>query len=124
MSLTYYLITAIIILLLVIWILIRWIKKIKGDYLVLNNSKISQSVRYGKLSEQFLPFLENYPYDSSKFRFIGTPVDGVQFEENKVVLVEFKTADSKLSQKQKHIKNLVEEGKVEFLEYNLRENSK
>jgi predicted Holliday junction resolvase-like endonuclease len=76
---------------------------------------------YGKISEQFLPFLESYPYDSSKFRFLGTPIDGVQFEEDKVVFVEFKTANSKLSQRQRHIKELVEQKKVEFVEYNLKE---
>ena len=74
----------------------------------------SQSTKYGKLTEQFLPLVENYPWDPSNFRFLGTPIDGVQFEEDRIILVEFKASNSKLSKLQRHIRNLVNEGKVEF----------
>jgi len=120
-NLTYFLIAGIIILLLVVYILIKWLIRIRRDFSVLKNSKISQSVKYGKIAEQFIPFIDYYPYDSSGFRFIGTPIDGIQFEEDRVVLVEFKTANSKLSQKQKMIKKLVEDKKVEFKEFNLND---
>lgn len=76
--------------------------------------KRSQSVRYGKLTEQFMPFLESYPYDSQDFRFLGTPIDGVQFTEDSIILVEFKTASSQLSSRQRAIKQMVEEGSVRF----------
>lgn len=76
--------------------------------------KRSQSVKYGKLSEQFMPFLQQYPYDPHFFRFLGTPIDGIQFTDDAVVLVEFKTAGSQLSQKQRKIKQLVETGAVRF----------
>lgn len=76
--------------------------------------KRSQSVRYGKITEQFMPFLESYPYDSQDFRFLGTPVDGVQFTEDAVILIEFKTADSQLSARQRAIRMMVEEGAVRF----------
>jgi predicted Holliday junction resolvase-like endonuclease len=81
--------------------------------------KKSLSSKYGKMTEQFIPFLESYPYDEQNFRFIGSPIDGVQFESDKVVLVEFKTADSKLTKKQKDIKRLVEKGRVEFKEFRI-----
>ena len=80
----------------------------------LAHKKRSQSVKYGKLSEQFMPFLEQYPYNPHYFRFLGTPIDGVQFTDDAVVLVEFKTAESQLSQKQRKIKQLVETGAVRF----------
>lgn len=80
----------------------------------LSFQKRSQSAKYGKLSEQFMPFLEQYPYDPHYFRFLGTPIDGVQFTDDAVVLVEFKTAGSQLSQKQQKIKQLVETGAVRF----------
>lgn len=76
--------------------------------------KRSQSVRYGKLTEQFMPFLESYPYDSQDFRFLGTPIDGVQFTEDSIILIEFKTASSQLSSRQRAIKQMVEEGSVRF----------
>jgi predicted Holliday junction resolvase-like endonuclease len=80
----------------------------------LDKQKRSQSIRYGKLTEQFMPFLESYPYDPHDFRFLGTPIDGVQFTEDAVVLIEFKAAGSQLSQRQRTIKRMVEEGAVRF----------
>jgi hypothetical protein len=55
------------------------------------------------------------------FRFIGSPVDGVQFEEDKLVIVEFKTGDSRLTTKQRKIRDLVKKGKVCFEEITIRE---
>ena len=76
--------------------------------------KRSQSSRYGKLTEQFLPLVESYPWDASNFRFLGTPIDGVQFEDDRIILVEFKAANSQLSPLQRHIRDLVHDGKVGF----------
>ena len=85
------------------------------------SSKQSLSTKYGRMSEQFMPFLKDYPHDSQDFRFIGSPVDGVQFNRDGIVLVEFKTGDSKLTAKQKDIKELVRKGKVDFLEFRISE---
>jgi predicted Holliday junction resolvase-like endonuclease len=76
----------------------------------------SLSSKYGKMSEQFFPFLKDYPYDEQNFRFTGSPIDGVQFEDDKIVLVEFKTGSSGLTEKQKRIRELAEKKKVEFRE--------
>lgn len=82
-------------------------------------SKQSQSVKYGQLSEQWMPFLKSYPYDSHEFKFLGKPIDGIQFNEDSIVFVEFKANTSQLSPTQKHIKKLIEEGKVRFEEIRL-----
>jgi predicted Holliday junction resolvase-like endonuclease len=79
----------------------------------------SLASKYGRMTEQFIPFLESYPYDEQNFRFIGSPIDGVQFEPDRVVLVEFKAAGSRLSSGQKRVKELVEKGKVEFKEFRI-----
>jgi predicted Holliday junction resolvase-like endonuclease len=76
--------------------------------------KRSLSSKYGKLTEQFLPLVEMYPWDPSSFRFLGSPIDGVQFEDDRVILVEFKTGNSQLSRLQRHIRDLVKDGKVDF----------
>jgi len=81
--------------------------------------KRSLSSKYGKMTEQFLPFLEEYPYDSQNFRFLGSPIDGVQFDDEKIVLIEFKTADSGLSSKQRKIRELVKKKRVSFEEIRL-----
>ena len=82
-------------------------------------SKISLSTKYGKMTEQFMPFLKNYPYNPNDFRFIGTPIDGIQFNEDEIILVEFKTSTSSLSYKQKSIKEIVKSGKIKFEEYKI-----
>lgn len=76
--------------------------------------KRSLSTKYGKLSEQFMPFLEHYPYDPQLFRFLGTPIDGVQFGQDEIVFLEFKAAGGALSPAQRHVRELIEEHKVRF----------
>jgi predicted Holliday junction resolvase-like endonuclease len=82
----------------------------------LDSSKRSQSTRYGQTMEQFAPFLAEWPWDPKGFRFIGSPVDGIQFTEDSVVFVEVKSADSRLSPLQQAIKRHVKEGRVEWHE--------
>jgi len=91
-------------------------EKLRTEIENIRSAKQSLSVRYGKMTEQFMPFLNEYPYDSQNFRFIGTPIDGIQFENDEVVFVEFKVSDSKLSENQKKIKSLIEKKKVRFEE--------
>ena len=76
--------------------------------------KRSQSSKYGKLTEQFLPLVDSFPWEPGNFRFLGTPIDGVQFEDDRIILVEFKAANSRLSRRQSHIRDLVNDGKVGF----------
>ena len=76
----------------------------------------SMNVKHGKSFEQLFPFMENYHYDYRNFRFIGTPIDGLSFEDDMIVFLEFKTGTSKLSDKQRKIKSLIENKKVEWKE--------
>ena len=82
--------------------------------------KRSLSVTYGKITEQFAPFMQSYPFHPENFRFIGSPIDGIQFEDDKIIFVEIKTNKSKLSPLQKRIKELVKRGKVEWFEFDIR----
>ena len=86
----------------------------------LSFSKSSQSVKYGKMAEHFIPFSQKFPYAPGQFRFIGNPVDGVVFDDKKIVFVEFKTASSQLNDNQKKVKKLVEDKKVEWLEFRMQ----
>ncbi|MBR73817.1 MAG: endonuclease [Dehalococcoidaceae bacterium] len=109
--------TVIIFLLLIIALLqILYIRILTKRMYKLNFQKRSQSSKYGKMTEQFLPFLEVFPWDPTNFRFLGSPVDGIQFEDDKVLFLEFKSSSSVLSSKQKNIKKLVDENKVFFEE--------
>ena len=77
----------------------------------------SLSTTYGRITEQWFPLMEAYPYDAQGFRFLGTPIDGVQFEEDRIVFVEFKANRSQLSPVQRRVKRLVEDGYVYWEEF-------
>ncbi|RLG18109.1 endonuclease [Nanoarchaeota archaeon] len=111
------LIFVLVLLLFIQYFLIRSLKRIIRD---LQSSKHSMASRYGKMSEQFMPFLDNYPFNPNDFRFIGSPIDGVQFTDDMVYFIEFKVGSSSLTQKQKRIKKLIEEGKVQFKEIRIK----
>ena len=109
-----------IILFLVVLFLLSKLKTIEQRFSELKFSKSSQSVKYGKMTEQFIPFIKDFPFNSENFRFLGNPIDGVIFEEDKIIFAEFKTASSQLSQKQRRLKELVESKKVEWFEYKIK----
>ena len=100
----------------VILLLTFLVKKTLGGLSREGSLRRSESTRYGQITEQFMPFISEYPYDSKQFRFLGSPIDGVQFEEDKIVMIEFTSAGSQLSTRQRRIRNLVREGKVDFQE--------
>ena len=85
------------------------------------SKKQSLSTKYGRMTEQFMPFMENYPYTAENFRFIGNPIDGVQFEKDKIIFVEFKAGEHTLSVGQKNVKELVDKGKVKFVEFRIKD---
>ncbi len=86
----------------------------------LSSEKQSLSTIYGKISEQFAPFMKKYPFSSKNFRFIGNPIDGIQFEDDHIIFVEFKTSKSKLTPIQNNIKKLVKEGKIKWFEFRMK----
>lgn len=74
------------------------------------------NVRHGNAWEQFVPFASNFPFDRGQFKFLGKPVDGIVFGDDKISFVEIKTGESQLSASQKQVKKLVEEKRVEWKE--------
>jgi len=111
---------AVLILILFVFLLYRRAQLLELEMEELLSKKQSMSTRYGQISEQWLPLMESFPYDPKQFRFLGSPIDGIAFNEDKIVFCEFKFADSKLSQKQRNLKKLVEEGKVEWKEFRVK----
>lgn len=84
------------------------------------SEKQSQSTRYGLLAEQWLPLSKDFPFNPENFRFIGSPIDGIAFEDDRIVFCEFKFADSKLTERERKIKQLVEEKRVEWKELKVK----
>jgi len=99
----------------------RDLDKEKSKFANLLHQKKSSEVHVGLIGEQLAPFLDAWPYRDSNFRFLGSPIDGVSFEDDEVVLVEIKTGNAKLSPRQRLIRKLVREGKVRFMEFRIEE---
>ena len=85
------------------------------------HQKKSSEVRLGRIGEQLAPFTNGWPWDSNHFRFLGSPVDGVQFTDDEILFVEIKTGKSRLSKYQAVCKDLVEKGKVRFVTFRMDE---
>lgn len=93
----------------------------KVEYDKLLGQKKSSEVRVGKIGENMAPFLNGWPYDPNNFRFLGSPIDGIQFNEDELIFIEIKTGRSALSKKQKWIKQLIKDGKVGFATFRINE---
>lgn len=102
-----------------LWAWVASTRRLRRRVRELDGAKRSQSARYGQTMEQFAPFLQDWPWDPKGFRFIGSPVDGIQFTPGGVVFVEVKSAGSRLSPLQQEIKRLVQEGHVSWQEVRL-----
>lgn len=92
------------------------------QYKKLMSQKKSSEVRTGKIAEQISPFLKDYPLNPRTARFIGDPLDFVHFDEDQVTFVEVKSGKSQLSKKQRHIRDLIKAGKVNFIIYRVEGN--
>lgn len=101
----------------VVYLALRSRRKAKRALERVENRKRSQSTRYGQLTEQFAPWMQHWPFDPEAFRFLGDPIDGVQFTEEAVYLVEIKAAGARRSSRQSRIRELVEQGRVGWLEF-------
>jgi predicted Holliday junction resolvase-like endonuclease len=82
----------------------------------------SRLVLEGKFKEQLCPFLPKFKYNPTDARFIGSPIDYIIFNgaaENKIkeiVFLEVKSSKSKLTEKEKQIKDLIDHKKIKFRE--------
>lgn len=88
--------------------------------------KRSKEVRIGMAEENMVAYHKDFPYDAGDVRPLGSPIDGlifagnVQGEIEEVILFEVKTGNSRLSKTQRQIKNIVEAGKVKWLEFRVK----
>ena len=108
-------------LLLACYYLYRRVEELSTYTNQLTFSKQSQSVKYGKMSENWIPLSEKFPFDKEKFRFLGNPIDGIAFIEDKIVFCEFKANMGKLSSTQEQIRELVKNKKVEWSEFRIND---
>lgn len=102
-------------------------KLFKNSEKIIKTKSVSSSRRslVGKFIEKFVPFLKMLDYEASDMHFLGQPVDYIIFdglhkdEIEKVVFVEVKTGDSKLTKREKSLKDTIEKRRVEWKEINI-----
>ncbi len=89
--------------------------------------KRSRAVLGGLAGEQVAPYLPGFPCNPADVRFIGKPIDYLGFagasegnEIKEILFIEVKTGQSQLSEREREIKNLVQKGKVRYVEYRLK----
>jgi len=79
-------------------------------------------VRLGLISENVLPFHEDFKYNVKDLVPMFRPIDYVVFSEDEIVFLEIKVGTSQLSEKQRNIRSLIQQGKVRFEEHRINEN--
>ena len=98
-------------------LLVPWITRLRAALDRERSRRGSMASTYGRITEQWFPLTDGFPYDSQGFRFIGSPIDGIQFAEDRIIFCEFKVNRSELSESQKRIRELVRQGRVEWQEF-------
>lgn len=91
-----------------IFLLLKFLRKISK----LKSKIKSQAIIHGLNIEEIVPFTKNFKYDYREFKFLGKPIEGIVFAKDRIVFIEIKTGNSQLSEKQKSIKQLVDNKKV------------
>jgi predicted Holliday junction resolvase-like endonuclease len=82
----------------------------------------SLAVTAGKVYEQLVPYLPNFPFNPKDVRFLGSPVDFVVFEGlsdghvTRVVFLELKTGAAQLSTRERRVRDAITELRVEWQE--------
>jgi len=76
--------------------------------------KKSSEVRTGQVVEQIVGFLDEFPYPEDEIKAMYQPLDLIVFRPDEIVFVEVKSGEAQLSEKQRKIRDLIEEKKVRF----------
>lgn len=88
-----------------LWQFIKKHRELKSKYK-------SASVIHGQNIEEVVPFGKYFKHNFRDFKFLGQPIEGIVFGDDEITFIEIKTGQSQLSDKQKHIRELVENKKV------------
>lgn len=90
-------------------------------YNKLLNQKKSSEIVLGQITEKLTPFLEEFkPYDPRQATFLGQPIDYMVFGDDIITFIEVKSGNAKLTQKQRAIKRLVQNGQVAWHEIKIK----
>jgi predicted Holliday junction resolvase-like endonuclease len=80
----------------------------------------SRAVTRGQIYEQLVPYLPEFQFNPKDAQFLGRPVDFVVFDGlddgdlRRIVFVEVKTGASKLTTRERLVRDAVRDGRVEW----------
>ncbi|KYK22753.1 hypothetical protein AYK24_00565 [Thermoplasmatales archaeon SG8-52-4] len=74
----------------------------------------------GQVAEKLAPFLKDFKHNPQSIQFLGNPIDYIVFEERGITLLEIKSANSRLTQRQKKIKEQVKQKKIFWEEFRIK----
>jgi predicted Holliday junction resolvase-like endonuclease len=84
------------------------------------SQKKSSEVRLGNIAETLAPFLEQFEFDPENCTFLGKPVDYISFGDDEITIIEIKSGNSQLNQKQRHIRDLVKNKLISWKEVRIK----
>lgn len=98
-------------------------KEISKNAEILSQKKSSET-KMGMVSENILPILSQFPYDSQNLRHLGSPIDYIyfDFENAELIFLEVKSGNAQESKRQKIVKNAITAGKVFYEEVRINQN--
>ncbi len=79
----------------------------------------SREVLLGHALEKLAPYIDGLGVDPRTAQFLGQPIDFISFGEDEITFIEVKSGKSQLSKKQRRIRELVKEKKVNWKEVRL-----
>ncbi|MBC8436924.1 endonuclease [bacterium] len=118
-----------IIAILCILIVIQWyknreysfnLKESEAKFSKLLSQKKSSEVLTGHIAEKFVPFLKEFKHNPQQSNFLGQPIDYLVFGDDEITFVEIKSGNSRLSAKQRKIKQQILDNKVGWEEIRIK----
>jgi predicted Holliday junction resolvase-like endonuclease len=82
----------------------------------------SRAITRGQIYEQMVPYLPGFRFNPKDAQFLGRPVDFVVFDGldegdlRRIVFAEVKTGGSKLTTRERLVRDAIREGRVEWVE--------
>jgi predicted Holliday junction resolvase-like endonuclease len=124
---TYQLIIGFAVGLLLSWVYIQYWKSQYTTMIREDAVHRSQAITAGKVHEQLIPYLPVFPYNPKDVRFLGSPVDLVVFDGlaagcvERIVFLEVKTGGAGLTQRERSVRDAIQDGQVEWAELRIRQ---
>jgi predicted Holliday junction resolvase-like endonuclease len=112
-----YVLGAVIVVLLFLLWKARYTRAVRQDAI-----QRSLAVTVGKVYEQLVPYLPDFPFNPKDVRFLGSPVDFVVFDGlsdghiARIVFVEVKTGGAELSTRERRVRDAVQASRIEWYE--------